>query len=229
MVLPMLGQDYTLTVEASPATDPSLTTYRFYVNMVNATDRMSAVFGNNETPLAINTPEGAFNSAFNVTWNASGINPAFLPTVPELASDTYATIGLDGPASTSGLAGAADPSIAEDDDQIISPYFINPDATSLLSNTVTGASYFILNTASNGLPDEDMRVLILQVTTAGDISGTMNVQVFPEGIGANQQLVVWEFDGAGVYGGGDDVAGCTVELGLQLQPGGDRGRRVLRF
>ena len=215
---PSLGQDYTLTVEAAPATDPSLTTYRFYVNMNNATDRMSAVFGNNETPLEINTPSGAFNSAFNASWNASGINPAFLPAFPELASDTYATIGLDGPASTSGLEGAADPSIAEDENQLISPYFINPDATSLLSNTVTGASYFILNTASNGLPDEDMRVLILQVTTAGDISGTMNVQVFPEGIGANQQLVVWEFDGAGVYGGGDDVAGCTVELACNFNP-----------
>ena len=215
---PSLSQGYTLTVEAAPASDPSLTTYRFYVNMVNATDRMSAVFGNNETPLEINTPAGAFNSAFNASWNASGINPAFLPAFPELASDTYATIGLDGPASTSGLEGAADPSIAEDDDQLISPYFINPDATSLLSNTVTGASYFILNTASNGLPDEDMRVLILQVTTSGDISGTMNVQVFPEGIGANQQLVVWEFDGAGTYGGGDDVAGCTVDLACNYNP-----------
>ena len=217
MALPMFGQNYTLTVEASPATDPSLTTYRFFVNMVNATDRMSAVFGNNETPLAINTPEGAFNSAFNATWNASGINPAFLPTVPELASDTYATIGLDGPASTSGLAGAADPSIAEDEEQPISPYFTTPNATSLLSSTVTGASYFILNTASNGLPDGDMRVLILQVTTAGDISGTLNVQVFPEGIGADQQLVVWEFNGAGVYGG-DDVPGCVVELACNYNP-----------
>ena len=133
---PSLGQDYTLTVEAAPATDPSLTTYRFYVNMNNATDRMSAVFGNNETPLEINTPSGAFNSAFNASWNASGINPAFLTAVPELASDTYATIGLDGPASTSGLPGAADPSVAEDDDQPITPYFLDPDATTLLSNTV---------------------------------------------------------------------------------------------
>ena len=44
-VFPSYGQDYTLSVEASPAIAPSLTTYRFYVNMVNATDRMSAVFG----------------------------------------------------------------------------------------------------------------------------------------------------------------------------------------
>lgn len=215
--LTLLGQEYSMTVEAAPAVDTSLTTYRFYVNMVNPTDRMSAVFGNNETPLEINAPAGAFNSPFNASWNASGINPAFLATVPDLASDTYATIGLDGPASTSGMDGASDPSVAEDENQLITPFFLTPDATSLLSNTVTGASYFILNTASNGLPDDDMRVLILQVTTAGGISGTMNVQVFPEGIGANQQLVVWEFDGAGVYGG-DDLAGCTVDVACNYNP-----------
>ena len=45
-----------------------------------------------------NTPDGAFNSSFNASWSASGINPAFLGFFPEMADDTYATIGLDGPA-----------------------------------------------------------------------------------------------------------------------------------
>ena len=79
--------------------------YRFYVDMQDATDRMSAVFGNDQASLLVNTPDGAFNSAFNSSWNASGINPAFLPVFPELADDSYATIGLTGPASTSGIAG----------------------------------------------------------------------------------------------------------------------------
>ena len=75
--------------------------YRFYVDMQDAMDRMSAVFGNDQASLLVNTPDGAFNSAFNSSWNASGINPAFPPVFPELADDTYATIGLTGPASTS--------------------------------------------------------------------------------------------------------------------------------
>ena len=99
-----LAQGFSLTVEASSAVTPGLTTYRFYVDMNDATDRMSAVFGNNTNELSITTPDGAFNSTFNTSWNASGINPAFLPAFPELASDTYATIGLDGPASASGLS-----------------------------------------------------------------------------------------------------------------------------
>ena len=40
----------------------------------------------------------------------------FLALVPDLADDSYATINLDGPASTSGIAGAADPSLVEDAD-----------------------------------------------------------------------------------------------------------------
>ena len=122
--------DYTMTVEASPAVTPGSTTYRFYVDMQDPTDRMSAVFGNDQASLLVNTPSGAFSSTFNASWNASGINAAFLPLVPDLADDTYATIGLDGPASTSGIAGAADPSVVEDSTQPITPYFLTNGATS---------------------------------------------------------------------------------------------------
>lgn len=206
-----------MSVESSPAVTTGLTTYRFYVNMTDPADRMSAVFGNNEFPLSISTPEGAFNSGFNSSWSAAGINPAFLPVFPELAEDTYATIGLAGPASSSGLAGAADPSVVEDSNQPITPFFLNDGATDLVSNTLTGASYYILNTASNGLPDANLQVLILQVTTSGSVSGTMNVQVFPLGIGADQQLIAWDFDGEGVYGG-SAVPGCTVEQACNYDP-----------
>ena len=100
-----------LLLNPSPAITAGSTTYRFYVDMQDPTDRMSAVFGNDQASLLVNTPAGAFNSPFNSSWNASGINPAFLPVFPELADDSYATIGLTGPASTSGIAGAADPSL----------------------------------------------------------------------------------------------------------------------
>ena len=175
---------YSLTVEAAPAVTEGLTTYRFYVNMADPTDRMSAVFGNNQASLLLETPDGAFNSAFNASWSASGINPAFLAVAPDLADDTYATIGLEGPASVSGIAEAADPSIVEDVNQLISPYFLTDGATSLESTTLTGASWYILNTAANGLPDDDMRVFVMQVTTGGAISGQINYQVFPLGVGA---------------------------------------------
>ena len=191
--------------------------YRFYVDMQDATDRMSAVFGNDQASLLVNTPDGAFNSPFNSSWNASGINPAFLPVFPELADDSYATIGLTGPASTSGIAGAADPSIVEDANQPITPYFLTPGATNLESTTLTGASWYVLNTAANGLPDANLQVLVMQVTTTGSISGQINFQVFPLGVGADQQQVSIAFDGTGTFGGGGSegpACGCTDDTAV---------------
>ena len=201
LAFPMWSQqsEYTLTVEANPAIAPDLTTYRFYVDMTHSTDRMSAVFGNNQSSLVMNTPEGVFNTAFNVSWNASGINPAFLTMMPTLADDTYATIGLEGPASTSGVANAADPALVEDPDHPISPYFLDNGATGVDISTLTGASWYILNTATNGLPDADNRVFIMQVTTGGNISGQINYQVFPLGVGENQLQLSAQFDGEGTF------------------------------
>ena len=70
----------------------------------------------------------------------------------------------------------------------------------LSSTTSIGASWYVLNTAGNGLPDSDMRVLVLQVTTTGSISGSINYQVFPLGVGADNVLISMDFDGAGTYG-----------------------------
>ena len=39
---------YTMTVESNPAAVEGMTTYRFYVNMLDGSDRLSAVYGNNE-------------------------------------------------------------------------------------------------------------------------------------------------------------------------------------
>ena len=205
---------YDLTIETFPAVQEGLTTYRFYVNMVDATDRMSAVYGNDEAALVINTPEGAYNSPFNSMWNASGINPAFLDAFPELADDTYATIGLTGPAATSGIPDAANPSIVEDAGQPITPYFNTDGALEALSNTLTGMSWYVLNNAGNGLPDENMQVLVMQITTAGGVSGTINYQVFPLGLGENDTLVSANFNVSPPM----DVEGCTDANSCTFNP-----------
>ena len=150
---------YSLTVEPSPAVGEGGTVYRFYVNMQDATDRMSAVYGNDNATFQVDAPDG-IQQLFNSAWNASGINPAFLPVFPDLADDTYATIGLDGPASTSGIAGQQT-FVVEDSTQ---PCTILPYARfdGVLSNTLTGSSWYVLNTAANGLPDENLQVLVMR-------------------------------------------------------------------
>ena len=75
---PFMGVNaqYDLTIEQStPAAAPG-TVYRFYVEANDASDKISAVFGNDQMPLVISTPDGIFNSALNSAWNASGINSA---------------------------------------------------------------------------------------------------------------------------------------------------------
>ncbi|MAO87512.1 MAG: hypothetical protein CL822_00855, partial [Crocinitomicaceae bacterium] len=75
---------YDLTIEQSaPAAAPG-TVYRFYVEANDPSDKISAVFGNDESPLVISTPDGIFNSPMNASWNASGVNPAFFPFFPDL-------------------------------------------------------------------------------------------------------------------------------------------------
>ena len=213
-----MAQEYSLTVESSPGVTPGVTVNKFYVNMVHPTDRMSAVYGNDEAGLSIDVPMGAFNSQYNSSWNASGINPAFLGVFPDLADDTYATIGLSGPASASGIPGAADPSIVEDPNQPVTPFFATNGATLLEATTLTGASWYILNTASNGLPDANMRVLILQIATAGGVSGTINFQVFPEGDGEAAIYKTVNFDGPGIFGGGVVGSGCTDPGACNFDP-----------
>ena len=213
---------YTLTVDTATAVDPALgTTYRFYINLEDATDQVSSVYGNNQTTLAVDAPAGVYNSPFNASWNASGINPAFLPTFPELAADTYATIGLEGPASQSGIASAADPSIVEDGDQTITQFFLNDGETSMLSNTQIGASWYVLNTAGNSWPqDDDLRVLVMQVTTFGPLSGQLSYQVFP--FGEYSQNGRWNtpFDGPGTFQGElfVEVEGCMDETACNYNP-----------
>ena len=218
----VIASEYSLTVEASPAVEEALgMTYRFYVNMTNASDQMSAVYGNNMASFFIDAPDGVFNSPYNPAWNASGLNPAFISAFPELADDTYATIGLEGPASSSGIANAADPYLVEDPNQTISPFFLTDGATSVLSDSDIGASWYILNTDENGYPqDGSMRVLIMQVTTTGSISGTLNYQIFPEGVGENNLRLSTSFDGTGTFQGEflEEFYGCMQQDACNYDP-----------
>ena len=52
------------------------------------------------------------------------------------------------------------------------------------------------------------QVLVMQVTTSGDISGQINYQVFPLGVGADQEQVSVAFEGAGTFGAGSNAPAC---------------------
>ena len=184
------------------------TVYRFYVNAQDPTDRISAVFGNDQDHLTIYTPDGIFNSPQVTSWSASGINPAFLDF--SLDGRRQLRDHWIGGASHVESAGAADPSLVEDaaDGGLGERLFYNrrrqPECHDLDWGLLVRSEH-----CANGLP-VDGRWLVAQVTTSGSISGQMNFQIFPLGVGADQVQTSITFDGVGTFSeNGEIVEGCT--------------------
>ena len=199
-----------------------MTTYRFYVTLPDEGDRFSAVFGNDESTLEVSAPRGV-QQPLELELERVGHQSRVLARVPRTRVGHLRHHWIGRACFHLGLDGAADPSIVEDADQMITPFFLNDGATSLLSNTLTGASWYMLNTASNGLADANGRVLIMQVTTAGNVSGQISYQVFPLGVGADQQQLNVAFDGVGEFGGEEPTVscGCTDDAAVNFDPNAD--------
>ena len=205
------AQEYSLTVEEH-ATDivEGLTTYRMYIDMANSDDFLSSIYGGDTAPLSITTSNGSFfNSAFGGA-TASSINPAFLSVFPEIAADSWVTIGID-QQETGDEVGV---STLEDPLQPFVECFASGsalDGQDVLIDSSVGGAWYVLNGAPNGLPDDNMRVLFLQMTTAGEICGTINAQVFENGLGSASLYFTFEFCGTGTYNPSTNSGGCTDE------------------
>ena len=188
-----------LTVEAYNAGALG-TTYRFYVNAsMTRRTRFSAVFGNDESALGHHHPRWHLQRRVQLVverlWHQRG---ALRLLPPDLEYGSYATIGLDGPAGRRGRRQKTSVSPVQDASQevTVSGYF--QAGGTELPNTLTGASWYVLNTAANALPT-DGRWLIVQITTAGSISGNLQLSSVPAGDGANQLQKSADFDGAGDF------------------------------
>ena len=187
---------YSLVVSEEPSVLEGMTKFRLYIQLSNPTDQISAIFGTDKNPMTIEAPKGVFNSPFNGSWSASGLNPNFFEAMPSMVDDSFATIGLDGPAS-SGKPNSEDPIMVDDRSNPWAQFFKENEAVKLEINTLLGGSWFVLKTASNGLGDENLLVLIAQITTAGSIRGNINAQIFPLGDGKNSTKMNFTFDGLG--------------------------------
>ncbi|MGB1347834.1 MAG: T9SS type A sorting domain-containing protein [Flavobacteriales bacterium] len=196
--------------------------YRFYVNAADAADKLSAVYGSDSSPLVINTPAGIFNSPASAGASAEGLSAFLMAVFPDVADDSYATVNLEGPAAESGISGAAAPQIVEDATLTngISSYFSSGGEGTLLEvNTLIGGSWFLTGSEGNASPDSDGRWLIAQVTTDGDISGSINVQIFPLGVQSEASVVrkSFDFDGPGEYVN-EEILGCMDETACNYNP-----------
>ena len=71
-----------------------MSTYRLHVVLNDAADLLSSCYGNAANPLVISSTAGFYQDDFGSTFG-TGINPLLLPVFPELAYDSWVTIGLD--------------------------------------------------------------------------------------------------------------------------------------
>ena len=171
-------------------------TYRVYVTTPGSNDFISSVSGDATNPSYLRTTTSFFQSAMGGL-TADAINPMFFPMFPELALDSWLTIGIDqAPGAGEGSISTA---VAEGDTWA-SDF---ESGGNLELNSFFGGSWFSLNNVSNGFAGDDNRVLVAQLTTDGNITGSLYTQIFPGGDSSQQLLLNLSFGTVG--------CGCTDE------------------
>ena len=100
----------------------------------------------------------------------------------------------------------------------LTPFFTDNFASSLTVDGFVGSSWFVLNGDGNALPNEDMRVMILQVTTLGSLSGKINA-VFRRAKGATS-FSCPSNSGTGTFEPltNGNPCGCLDEMALNFDP-----------
>ena len=199
--VPGYGIEVETVLEHTSGELAGLTTYRVYLTTVSSTDGVSAIVGDNEFALSFATTTSFYQESIFGGATPNNISAPALALLPNLAYDSWVTIGLDGPASAAD--GEVNPSLLAGswDDTFEA-------GNSFVVDDNQGSGWYLLPpTASNSLAGDDLRVLVAQLTTDGDVSGSFRAQVFPEGDQENDHRVDVTFSS----GGEANVCGCTDE------------------
>ena len=192
-----------------------MTTYRLYVNCLDPLDFVSSCSGDATNPLEIaSTATPAwYNSPFASGWNAQAINPVFFSFFPDLVYDSFLTIG----AEDSTTPSAEQCSGQWGGINVPEEFNENGPGQSVLLNDQVGGAWFSL---FPGLDDadshpafagEDLRVLVAQLTTSGEVSGQIQIQVFKSGSQANELREVLPILS-------NAVAGCLDPAAFNFDP-----------
>ena len=159
-------------------------TYRMYVATAEPHDTLTAVYGNDQTPLDIQSTAPFFQNSLGAV-TPSNIQAFYYPIQPSVIYDSWVTIGIDRSPSEFGTGyssvfTASDPNVSTSWMAVFDPGSGNPGGN-ILANTNVGGIWSITNpTVQNGIPNDDQRVLIGQFTTSGIVSGSIAVQILPQ-------------------------------------------------
>ena len=185
-----------------------MTTYQVYLTTPNADDLLTALIGDDSFALNLSS-----STTFYQHPNG-GVTPEFMSDVmvdvmPNLAYDSYVTVGLDGPASQVGESNAG---------VIPGPWSSEFEAGGpVVIEDELGGGWYVVPSATNAEVGADLRILVAQLTTDGQITGSFRAQVFPNGNNENDDRVDITFM--------DAICGCNDP---ELRPDGQLlGRRLM--
>jgi len=184
-----------------------MTTYRLYFTTEFSDDEITSFTGLDEYPLSFTADSSFYQEPIFGGPTPSNASTAAISFIPNLAYDSWVTIGLDGPAvspeaNVSLLPGSW------------ASTFENGESFTI--DDGLGSGWYILPGTPNGVAGTLNRILFSQLTTDGDFSGTFRVQVFPQGNSTTDERVDIAF--AYVGGTSDNICGCMSSLACNYNP-----------
>ena len=184
---------------------------RLYITMNNDDDFMSSVSGDETNPTYVNTTTEFYNAVLGAA-TPNGINSILFGVYPDLVYDSWVTIGIEG--VPNAALGEANVSTVQSTDN---PWVTNFDpggglsGSSIAIDDLIGGAWYALNGDSNGIAGDDLKVLIGQFTTDGEISGQIYCQVFINGDGMTEFRDTFYFGAGGPVAGCADAAACNYD------------------
>ena len=164
--------------------------YLVYVNFTNPTDVLSAVFSDigvypQGGPMGLNAPCGCWNPVTS-SMVMDPTNNSLLWQFPATALYEYDTFWTIGKLSGDGAG------------QLPS-WISNPpvDGSNICSTQVGNGTAFVTGTPQNAIAGDDLKIVVGRVTTCGDWTLNLNLQVFVDGNSDELQLFFLEADGGG--------------------------------
>ena len=187
MVFNQVVGNYSLVIDTISGPEEGvmgMTTVRMYIETENADDFISAVAGDEINPTAIRTTTAFYQNVLGGP-TANNYNDGLTLADPLVAYDSYVTIGID--AQADGAAG-------EQETTVVGNWAAGFETGGdVLINDFFGGSWFTTSPNSAAVAGADHRVLLGQFTTDGQMSGQMFVQVFPNGLGAEEMRISFTF------------------------------------
>ena len=174
--------------------EAGMNTYRVYVTTPTSDDFVSSVSGDENVPAYLRSTTSFYQDPFG-SLSPDNINELFYTVVPSLAYDSWLTIGIE---STPQGDESSITFVQAPGDNWVSEFNAGND---LEIDSFFGGSWFALITASNGYAGDDQRVLVAQLTTTGEVTGQLYVQVFTNGDQSQDTYLTLSFGG--------NECGCT--------------------